>query len=319
MGGTGQSGRGGDAGNAGSGGSGNSGGASSGAGGRGGAAGSSGAGNGGAGGSSGAGNGGTGGGSGAGTGGIGGSAGSIVIGGMSGSGGSGGARGCPQNARGSAMIHVAVQNGASYCIDRTEVTNGQYAAYLNSPNTDPVPVGPCTWDTTHVPSAEWPQPSNNENLPVVWVDWCDAQDYCRWAGKRLCGALGGGGLGDSAPSTGEWYNACSAGGTRTYPYGNAYSGSACNGIDNGAGAKVAVGSETTCVGGYAGLYDMSGNVYEWDNACAPQNGAGDTCRVRGGSYENPSANLECANPDTVHRQDKWHNIGIRCCADATEQ
>jgi len=215
------------------------------------------------------------------------------------------------------MVHVAVDNGNSYCIDRTEVTNAEYLTYLNSPSIDPVPVGVCAWDTTHVPSAAWPPDDPNAAArPVVYVDWCDAQAYCAWAGKRLCGRVGGGPVAHDPVAAGEWYRACSGGTGLSYPYGNNYIGSACNGLDNGVGSTVAVGSKTTCVGGYAGIYDMSGNVLEWDDSCASSNGASDLCRVRGGSYEHGAANLVCANPDSTHRQDKLAQVGFRCCADA---
>ena len=82
-------------------------------------------------------------------------------------------------------------------------------------------------------------------------------------GKRLCGKIGGGpnAYADWANANGsQWYNACSCGGTETYPYGNAHQSQTCNGTDHSA-AVVPVGSMTNCrsqVQGYEGVYDLVG-------------------------------------------------------------
>ncbi len=57
--------------------------------------------------------------------------------------------------------------------------------------------------------------------PLGCVDYCDAEAYCAWAGKRLCGLMGGGPLeqGSDLLET-EWYFACSNGGSTDWPYGN---------------------------------------------------------------------------------------------------
>src|SRR6185437_5545544 len=113
-------------------------------------------------------------------------------------------------------------------------------------------------------------PPTKGSDPVVCVDWCDAQAYCAWAGKRLCGAIGGGPAttyGD--PNESQWYNACSNGGTTSFPYGNDYVAGDCNG-----GATVAaVGTTPGCQGltsPYFGIFDMSGNVKEWEDHCMPR-------------------------------------------------
>ena len=258
--------------------------------------------------------------SGAGTGGASGGSGNAGSGG-SGNAGSGGGPTCPATSRGATMVPVPVDNGASYCIDRTEVTNAEYQAFLSSPDagaSEVIPSNPCSWNTSYVPTASWPPQSGEGNLPVVFVDWCDAKAYCAWAGKRLCGKVGGGAIAFDPPDSNEsqWYRACSRNDARKFPYGDEYEPATCNGDDHGVGQRVAAGS-MSCEGGYSNLEDMSGNVMEWDDSCGSTNGATDLCRVRGGSFEHDQSHLICGNGDSAHRQDKLYHVGIRCCADTS--
>src|SRR5690348_8422215 len=146
-----------------------------------------------------------------------------------------GEAGCPTG-RGPAMIEIN-DVPTPYCIDSTEVTNADYKAFLDSsPSTAGQPPGICDFNTTFVPetldgSAEWPPSAAADAFPVVYIDWCDAYAYCAWAGKRLCGEIGGGPnpINEYAlPSRSQWYHACSENGARVYPYGNDYDASICN-------------------------------------------------------------------------------------------
>ncbi len=210
-------------------------------------------------------------------------------------------------------------SASGYSIAGHEVTVSEYEAFLAVNPSLLIQPSYCSWNASYVPTTGWPVVGRDSH-PVSHVDWCDAWAYCRWAGRRLCGRVGGGPngyneYGNAAQS--EWYAACSAGGTLTYPYGSTYSGTTCNSQDYGAGSAVPVGSAVSCEGGLPGLFDMSGNVYEWDSACANETGGTDSCRVRGGSYAFVpfGANLRCDNDFAVSRSTTLPDLGIRCCAD----
>lgn len=223
--------------------------------------------------------------------------------------GGGGGTGCPTGM-------VKIPAGAdTYCIDATEVTNEAYAKFLAAkPNTAGQPTF-CAWNDSFVPTA-WPAASGEEKHPVTEVDWCDARAYCAWAGKRLCGRIGEGKLpftDHADPKRSEWFNACSNEGTREYPYGTSHDGEACNGVDKNVNTTVEVGSLEGCEGGAPGLFDMSGNVLEWEDSCDSETGDKDRCHIRGGSYGDNRDTLKCWYSQPVARSTQLPRIGFRCC------
>lgn len=230
---------------------------------------------------------------------------------------------CPSG-RGPAMVAI----DETYCIDSTEVTQAQYAAFLaaDAGGAFLPDSGVCAWKTGFEPRntnelCRW-DPSKNPNLPVACVDWCDAYAFCAWAGKRLCGAIDGGpvpweGDADTDPNQDEWYRACSKAGTRRFPYGDVWQDEACLDRDAGQQGVGDAGSRPGCVGGYDGLWDMVGSVFEFENSCSGDNGKTDLCKVRGGSWFHPEATFSsCVGVGRRDTRDEWNNdFGIRCCAD----
>jgi hypothetical protein len=205
-----------------------------------------------------------------------------------------------------------------YCIDSTEVTEAQYAAWLDTGPSTAVQDTTCGWNSSYVPSCTstpgyWP-PSNAANRPVVCVDWCDAAAYCRDSGKHLCGNPAGGPVdfweGFVRVAGSQWYNACTSHEKFAFPYGNNWQPLTCN-VARGLRVSEDVGTQPLCqspLPGYAGIYDLSGNVGEWEDSCL-----GVTCRVRGGSFVNTIA--QCAGGEMGRRDSTATDRGFRCCAD----
>lgn len=225
------------------------------------------------------------------------------------------------------MVGVTAPNGTSYYVDRTEVTQAAYAQFLADEPRPNRASATCGWKTTFAPGMEVDatylslldpvtdqpatecrpentlfDPIGHGDYPVVCVDWCDAEAYCLWAGKRLCGRIGGGSVED--PNDGsQWRYACSNGGTTPFPYGSSYIEGQCNDF----GGTVAVGSTPGCHGiapPYDGIVDMSGNVQEWEDQCTINpfdldggTRSGEECTLRGGAffkYNPPPADLDTA-------------------------
>jgi formylglycine-generating enzyme required for sulfatase activity len=269
-----------------------------------------------------------------------------------------------------------------YCIDSTEVTVKDYIKFLTAvqPTLDAGPgdagagsvpascdTNPTYWQPTcdslpgsccpnstgqsplgccPYPSIDGPSPTSTmDPYPIACVNWCDAYAYCTWAGKHLCGQIGGGALTFgpllSNATYDEWYQACSMNGAKVYPYGDTFQPSTCAGVEyvNAMGLPAdpqPVASLPGCVGGYKGIYDMSGNASEWENACGG-NSATDQCAVRGGSTNNNDISddagaaagpgLSCGasardagpNQYTIGGLGRlfagYADVGFRCCAD----
>jgi formylglycine-generating enzyme required for sulfatase activity len=231
------------------------------------------------------------------------------------------------------MIMIPGPSGP-YCIDSTEVTSAQYEAWLDTSPALPQQSDPlCGWNASYAPKtsgdcADQPyNPVNRPNRPVACVDWCDARAFCMGVGKRMCGAFGGGAVAwndHTDPTKNEWRYACSAGGTKQFPYGDMYQSKTCvddayDGSNNdGAGNAVDVGSAVGCVGGFKDLRDMSGNVWEWEDACeANDDPKDDPCSNGAGSFwDDGPNNFICATSMVYHQRSSANkNVGFRCCAD----
>ncbi|RLG23312.1 formylglycine-generating enzyme family protein [Methanosarcinales archaeon] len=154
--------------------------------------------------------------------------------------------------------------------------------------------------------ANWRDPkfSQDENHPVVCVSWNDAVAFAEWLSKKS-------GYFFRLPTEAEWEYACRNGGKKL-KYGTStgdLSHDLANYWEKGGRDKW---KYTAPVGSFPpnelGLYDMSGNVWEWcedvysSDAYKHHNrnnpihtGGGSSRVVRGGCWFNLPRGLRCAN------------------------
>ncbi|MEM9691540.1 MAG: SUMF1/EgtB/PvdO family nonheme iron enzyme [Myxococcota bacterium] len=133
---------------------------------------------------------------------------------------------CGPGLPGPAMVEIERPDGSRFCIDSTEVSNAQFLEFF------PVMPQRMTVDLSFAGDAEvecrdddlqehftlvvgepgYDHPDELQR-PFVYGTYCHYEEYCAWAGKRLCGGPDGRLLGPSEddPQTNEWVFACSAG------------------------------------------------------------------------------------------------------------
>jgi hypothetical protein len=217
------------------------------------------------------------------------------------------------------MLVVPIQGGGIYCVDANEVSYGQYQIFYNANPPTGSQQSYCLWNTSYTPAGDWPPLPAQVADPVRFVNWCQADAFCRYEGRRLCGAIGGGHaqMSDFANfHKDQWHNACTAQGMNTsYPYGGAYDGTKCNGASPG-GAPISPQMLMNCIGGEPGLFEMSGNVAEWEDTCTGYAGQSESCGVRGGSYQSDATALRCDSGGTLAtktRDYQGRDVGFRCC------
>ncbi len=213
--------------------------------------------------------------------------------------------------RGPALVSV----GGVFSIDATEVTVAQYRQFLAAKDGDmsgQIPA--CSWNQSYFEEIAF----EPDDEPIVMVDWCDAYAFCEWAGKRMCGRVGGGSLttaelGD--PALNQWYLACGG------PNGNLYSSDVDDGCNTSMGFRsvAPVATYPDCEGYYPGIFDLRGNVWEWIDDCESSAGPDDICAPMGGStIDNESINCSYSGDTTGdqawRRSDRILYAGIRCCA-----
>ena len=197
----------------------------------------------------------------------------------------------------------------AYYMDRFEVTVSRYAEFMQSAGWG----APDFWGQVNT--------GKHGHLPVVGVDWHEAEAYCRWAGKRL-------------PTEAEWEKASRGQDGRAYPWGNEPPTPRLANFGKGAAKNVyderlAPVESFEAGNSLYGLHHMAGNVWEWTADCydgrfnakspqrnptGPSNG---TDKVsRGGAWGTDLANVRSALLVGLTPTTRGIEHGLRCAQDS---
>ncbi len=229
-------------------------------------------------------------------------------------------------------LHVHQVTLDDFNISRYEITNSQYCNFLNDINIHSSGIYNNTLyiavDSSYCQidfiDEQWVSEKGREAYPVVGVTWMGAKAFCDWYGGRL-------------PTEAEWEFAA-RGGTKSKEY--VFSGSNeigevawykqnSNATGNSSFEK---GKGTLPVGekqpNELGLYDMSGNVWEWCSDwfhpsyydVSPQNNpqgpeTGKYRVLRGGGWDSQADFCRVSNRTYYPPDDCHFNIGFRICKD----
>jgi formylglycine-generating enzyme required for sulfatase activity len=213
--------------------------------------------------------------------------------------------------------NVGETHVAAFDLDRVEVSNGDYAAWLNA-NVDLWQLTPhgivttrrepaipllrtelCGDGLTITPEARAHVTADTARRPVVCVSWYGANEYCHAHGKRL-------------PLDAEWEHAAKGAGGRPFPWGASLPRH--DAVAFGARSRAAV--QPRVVGDSPqdvspeGVHDLGGNAAEWVEA---QRGNPSLKKLRGGSFGSIGPCHLLGSGCRYIAADKFQkDIGFRC-------
>jgi len=209
----------------------------------------------------------------------------------------------------------------SFYMHQFEVTNSQYALFLNAYGSDVVKGGGNAGQDM-IFEEEWGLRYNGQNwepqpsfarYPVINVTWYGANEFCRHYGFRL-------------PTEAEWeYSARGGNKGRLFQYSGSAVADTAAWYSRNSRNTLPVGKKQR---NELGLYDMSGNVAEWcsdwyDNnyyrtgtANNPQGPSEGQAKVlRGGSFFDDKDKLRVAKRDFSFPFVGYYTYGFRCVKD----
>jgi formylglycine-generating enzyme required for sulfatase activity len=203
-----------------------------------------------------------------------------------------------------------------FALGKTEITRGQFAAFVNATSYDAgnecyVFEG-AKWEKRSGRNWRNPGYQQDDSHPVACINWNDAKAYAEWLSRKT-------GKSYHLPTEAEWEYACRAGGQHEYCGSDNIDSIAWYGRKNGDTTHPSAQKQANAFG----LYDMSGNVWEWVDdsyhdsySGAPTDGttwSGDGAKrvLRGGSWDSNPGSTRSASRNYRTPASRDFDFGFR--------
>ncbi|MBI4511067.1 MAG: SUMF1/EgtB/PvdO family nonheme iron enzyme [Deltaproteobacteria bacterium] len=179
----------------------------------------------------------------------------------------------------------------AFSIDVDEVTQYEYRRCVLAKR--------CTPPSMRDPDDDVQRPTPyKHDLPVVYVSWRQAREYCQWRGTRL-------------PTELEWERAARGDIARLFPWGSALPTCRLANFEGCGGELQAVTSHPEGVSA-DGLYDMAGNAWEWVEESPGEDFPHSMRVIRGGNFNSPAELLRTSYRGHLVESFGYPTVGFRC-------
>lgn len=198
-------------------------------------------------------------------------------------------------------------------ISKYPITNAQFQMFLDDPNgyssLECWSYSPeaTAWKNQNQTQQNYAFSFKGSDLPRTNVSWYTANAFCQWLSRKSSDFI-------TLPTEQQWQRAGQGDDNRIYPWGSTIDASRCN-YGNLVGHITAVSNYPKGISPY-GVYDMSGNIWEWTSTEWGVDGAnmvGNTPRlIRGGSWSVRDQFVCLTYRYWCYPEGESNEIGFRC-------
>jgi formylglycine-generating enzyme required for sulfatase activity len=208
---------------------------------------------------------------------------------------------------------------SAFYMSKKTITNSQFAAFLNEYGSTTVRDGEFAGKQLFVADSwgivaennGWKAAAGYEQYPAVKITWFGANEFCKYNNGRL-------------PTEAEWEYAAKGGiNKNAYTYSGSSTATAVAWYyDNSGQTNKAVGTKTANA---LGLFDMSGNVYQWCSdwfglyndldMTAAGSETGVSKVIRGGYRSNGVTDLHLTHRESISPDECYNFVGFRMVKD----